>query len=242
MMALVGTLGFNFMVLLPLLARETFNGGPEAYSLLAIAMGVGAVAGSLVTSARGRVGPRMLVWSAFGFGVTGLLAAAAPALSFEAIALIPLGAASVMFAAGVNSTLQIEATPQMRGRVMGLYMIVFMGSTPIGGPLTGYLAGEFGARAGLVMAGISALIAAVVAREAFSRLALRQSAAPEADEFSLPAEAAAALEPATDPGRARACESGESDRAPKTARRRSERRHDPRSPARRSRGDATPAR
>ena len=73
------------------------------------------------------------------------------------LALVPLGAASVTFAAGVNSTLQLAAEPAMRGRVMALYSVVFLGSTPIGGPIAGWLSEAAGPRAGLVLAGVAAL-------------------------------------------------------------------------------------
>jgi MFS family permease len=170
MMALVGTLGFNFQVILPLLARFSFDGGAAAYTALAVAMGAGSVAGALVAGARGRVGPGLLVWAAFGFGAVALIAAAAPTLPLEAVALVPLGAASVTFAAGINSSLQLAAEPAMRGRVMALYSMVFLGSTPIGGPITGWLSEAVDPRAGLVLAGVAGVAAAIGARAAFRRV------------------------------------------------------------------------
>ena len=168
MMAVVGTLGYNFQVILPLLARFTFNGGPATYTALAVAMGAGSVAGALVSGARGRVGPGLLVAAAFGFGSVALVAAVAPSVPLEVAALIPLGAASVTFAAGVNSSLQLDADPLMRGRVMALYSIVFLGSTPIGGPIAGWLSQSIDPRAALVMTGAAALAAAIGARLAFN--------------------------------------------------------------------------
>ncbi len=169
MMAVVGTLGFNFQVILPLLARFSFDGGAGTYTALAVAMGAGSVIGALAAGARGRVGPRLLVAAAFGFGAVALIAAGAPTLTLEILALIPLGAASVTFAAGINSSLQLAADPAMRGRVMGLYSIVFLGSTPIGGPIAGWLSQAVNPRAGLVLAGAAGLIAALGARAAFAR-------------------------------------------------------------------------
>jgi MFS family permease len=168
MMAVVGMLGYNFQVILPLLARFSFDGGAATYAALAAAMGVGSVAGALVAGARGRVGPRLLIAAAFGFGVVALLAAVAPSVPLEVAALIPLGAASVTLAAGINSSLQLAADPAMRGRVMALYSIVFLGSTPIGGPIAGFLSQSIDPRAALVMAGAAGLAAAVGARAAFS--------------------------------------------------------------------------
>jgi MFS family permease len=170
MMAVVGTLGYNFQVILPLLARFSFDGGAATYTALAVAMGAGSVVGALVAGARGRVGPRLLIAAAFGFGAVALLAAAAPSVPLEIAALVPLGAASVTFAAGVNSSLQLEADPPMRGRVMALYSIVFLGSTPIGGPLAGWLSQSIDPRAALVLTGAAALAAALGARVAFRAL------------------------------------------------------------------------
>jgi MFS family permease len=169
MMALVGTLAFNFQVLLPLLGRFTFDGGAAAYTALAVSMAVGSVVGALATGARGRVSERLLVVASIGFGASALLAAAAPSLGWAMAALVPLGLSSVTFAAGVNSTLQLEASPAMRGRVMALYSVVFLGSTPIGGPIVGWLAEVAGPRAGLVLAGIAALVAAGAGAIAFAR-------------------------------------------------------------------------
>jgi MFS family permease len=170
MMALVGTLGYNFQVILPLLARFSFDGGASAYTVLAVAMGAGSVLGALAAGARGRVGPGLLVGAAFGFGIAALIAAGAPSLPLEALALVPLGAASVTFAAGINSSLQLAAEPAMRGRVMALYSMVFLGSTPIGGPITGWLSQSIDPRASLVLAGASGVVAAIGARVAFRRL------------------------------------------------------------------------
>ena len=141
MMALVGTISFNFQVLLPLLADFTWHGTAATYAALTAAMGVG-LGGRRAGRGRARPGvARGCSWSAsVAFGVSMLLAAAAPTLELQILALVPLGAASVTFAAGVNSALQIAVEPTMRGRVMSLYSIVFLGSTPIGAPLVGWLA------------------------------------------------------------------------------------------------------
>jgi MFS family permease len=168
MMALVGTISFNFQVLLPLLADFTWNGTASTYAALTAAMGVGSVAGALAAGARGRVSPKLLVASSLAFGVALLLAAAAPTLELQIAALVPLGAASVTFAAGVNSALQIAVEPTMRGRVMALYSVVFLGSTPIGAPLVGWLAEVAGPRAGLLAGAAAALFAGCAAWVAWS--------------------------------------------------------------------------
>ena len=177
MMVLIGTVSFNFQVLLPLLASETWEGTATTYAILTAVMGAGSVLGALATGARGTVGPRLLVTSAALFGLAELLAALAPTLATQALALVPLGAASVTFAAGVNSSLQIESAAALRGRVMALYAMVFLGSTAIGAPLIGLLAQAAGPRAGLYAGGVAALAAAAWAHTAYGervpRLRLR---------------------------------------------------------------------
>ena len=169
MMVLVGTLGFNFQVILPLLAKFTFHGGAGTYAALVVAMGAGSVIGALTAGARGRVSPALLVGSSAAFGVATILAAVAPTLPLTVAALTLVGAASVTFAAGVNSTLQLEVAPEMRGRVMALYSVVFLGSTPIGGPLAGWVAQAADPRAALLLGAGAALVAAAAAAAAWAR-------------------------------------------------------------------------
>jgi MFS family permease len=169
MMVVVGTLSFNFTVVLPLLASFTWHGTATTYALLTSAMGVGSIIGALAAGARGRVGPAVLAGSAALFGVAQLVAAGSPTLALQMLALVPLGAASVTFAAGVNSSLQLAAGPGLRGRVMALYSVVFLGSTPIGAPLIGWLSQVAGPRAGLLVGGAAALVTAAGAAVAYHR-------------------------------------------------------------------------
>jgi MFS family permease len=157
MMAVIGTLSFNFQVLLPLFAKFTWHGSASTYALLTTAMGIGSVSGALAAGARNRVTPALLAGSALLFGAAELAAAFAPTLLLQALVLAPLGAASVTFAAGVNSSLQLAADGPSRGRVMSLYSVVFLGSTPIGAPIVGWLAQAHGPRAGLVLGALAAL-------------------------------------------------------------------------------------
>jgi len=170
-MVVVGTLSFNFQVLMPVLASQTWHGTATTYALMTMAMGVGSVAGALLTGGLGRVSPRLIVAAATAFGVFELLAAVAPSLPLQVLALVPLGAVSVTFAAGVNSSMQLAASPSMRGRVMSLYSVVFLGSTPIGAPIVGWLAEVASPRAGLALGGAAALLAAAGARVAYRRQA-----------------------------------------------------------------------
>jgi len=192
MMAVVGTLSFNFQVLLPLLARFTWDGNASAYAALTAAMGIGSVGGALASGARGRVSPRILTVAACGFGALMLLAAVAPTFPLQLAALVPLGAVSVTFAAGVNSSLQLAVEPELRGRVMALYSVVFIGSTPIGGPIAGWLSEAAGPRAGLVLGGVAALVAGLVARRAFAAAA---GAVPAGVAVAAPVGAAAKAAP-----------------------------------------------
>ena len=169
LMGLVGTLGFNFQVVLPLLAKFSFESGAMTYAALVSAMAVGSIAGALVNGHRGRTGPRLIAGGALAFGVSALLAAAMPSLALEIVMLAVLGAAAVTFAATINSTLQLAVTPEMRGRVMALYSVVFLGSPPIGGPLAGWLAQSYDPRVALLLAAASGLFAAWAARFYFSR-------------------------------------------------------------------------
>lgn len=175
LMALVGTLGFNFQVVLPLLAKFSFEAGAMTYASLVSAMAVGAIAGALINGHRGETGPRLIAAGALGFGVSALLAAAMPTLLLEIPMLMLLGGAAVTFAATINSTLQLAVSPEMRGRVMALYSVVFLGSTPIGAPLTGWLAQTYDPRVALLLAGVSGLSAAWAAHISFSRIRARQA-------------------------------------------------------------------
>jgi MFS family permease len=176
LMAIVGTFTFNFQTLLPLLATFGYGGGAGAYATLTTAMGLGAIVGAVANGARSRVRPALLAGAAAAFGALVIAAAAAPNVALAAVALVPVGAASVIFAASVNSFLQLAVAPHMRGRVMALYSIVFMGTTPIGGPLMGWIAGTAGPRTALALGGLVALGAAVWARATFARVGLEAAA------------------------------------------------------------------
>jgi MFS family permease len=173
LMGLVGTLGFNFQVVLPLLAKFSFDSGAMTYAALVSAMAVGSIAGALVNGHRGETGPRLIAAGALAFGLSALLAAAMPTLALEVVVLALLGAAAVTFAATINSTLQLAVSPEMRGRVMALYSVVFLGSTPIGAPLAGWLAEAYDPRVALLLAGVSGLSAAWAAHVSFSRIRKR---------------------------------------------------------------------
>jgi len=162
MMALVGCLAYEFQVSLPVMAREGLHVGATGYGFMTAAMGVGAVVGGLLVAAKGRTGLRPLVLAAGAFGVVLALAALARSLPVELVALALVGGASIAFMSTGNSTLQLGAAPNMRGRVMSLWFVAFQGSTPIGGPIIGWVMAQAGARAGLGVGAVTCLIVALL--------------------------------------------------------------------------------
>jgi MFS family permease len=182
MMAIAGCLTYEFQVSLPVMADRGLRVGATGFGFMTAAMGIGAVAGGLFVAARGKTGLRPLAVSALGFGAALALAALAPTLPLELIALAIAGAGSIAFMSMGNSTLQLNSAPEMRGRVMSLWFVAFQGSTPIGGPVVGATMAVIGPRAGL---GLAAMVALLVA--AGGALALRRFSFPR----PAPAEAVA---------------------------------------------------
>lgn len=163
LVAVVGTLGFNFGVILPLFAREDLGGGARLFGLLTSLMGLGSLVGALLAAARARPTPRVLVGAAGAFGVVTAATAAAPNAAVAAPLLVATGLCVMVFLTTANATVQLAAAPDMRGRVMSLYALVFLGSTPVGGPLMGAAAERFGSRSALVLAGLACVVAAAAA-------------------------------------------------------------------------------
>jgi len=192
MMAIVGCLAYEFSVTLPVLAKQTFGGQASTYGFMTAAMGAGAVIGGLYVAARGQTGVRSLVNSAAVFAVVIAGAALAPTLWLELLALGLVGAASVGFLSKGNSTLQLAASPQMRGRVMALWAVAFLGSTPIGGPIAGWVSEWLGGRAGLGLGALACALAAVLGGLSLRRLTDRPAPAEHpavaADEAAQPVD------------------------------------------------------
>jgi MFS family permease len=173
MMAVVSTLAYNYSVVLPLLTRDVFGRGGGAYGALSAAMGVGALAGALFMASRAHPSRRLLASSTFAFGGVTVALAAAPGYVVGMVLLVLTGATAVLFISTTNAMLQLNAADAMRGRVMALWSIVFLGSTPIGGPLTGVLVRGFGVRWALAIGGVAALVTATGAVLALRRSTLR---------------------------------------------------------------------
>jgi MFS family permease len=195
MMAIVGCLAYEFQVTLPVMATRAFGGGSQSYGFMTATMGVGAVIGGLWVAGRGTTGLLALTKSAIVFAVVIAIAAVAPNLTIELIALAGVGAASVSFLSKGNTTLQLAADPQMRGRVMALWSVAFLGSTPIGGPIAGAVSQYVGPRWGLGMGALACAVAAVlgvsvVRRERAARRTVPPITEPVAEAVLEVAEAA----------------------------------------------------
>jgi MFS family permease len=160
-MAIVGIFAFNFTVTLPLLAKVTFHGGAGLYSSFLAAMGVGAVAGGLFTAHRSNPSTKLLAIIGVCFGAMLVAVSLAPTKLLAILFLVPMGAGSIAFVATNNATLQLRADPAMRGRVMSLNAIAFLGSTPIGAPLLGYISDVTNPRVSLIVGGVATLAASV---------------------------------------------------------------------------------
>ena len=162
MMGAVGALAYEFQVSLPVMASRGLDVGATGYGFMTASMGLGAVVGGLFVAAKGRTGLPVLVGASGAFGIVLALAALAPSLALELLALALAGAASIAFMSCGNSTLQLAAAPSMRGRVMSLWFVAFQGSTPIGGPIVGWVMAAAGARAGLGLGAVTCVLVALL--------------------------------------------------------------------------------
>jgi predicted MFS family arabinose efflux permease len=169
LLGVAGLFAYEYSVVLPLFARFTFDGDARTFSWLSSAMGVGAVFGGLVAASRANRRPIGLARTGLVFGSIQLLVSVAPTLPTALIGMALLGAASVTFIALGNSTLQLTSAPTMRGRVMGLYTVAFLGTTPVGGPLMGWVGEHLGARVALAAGGAAVVIAALFALRILGR-------------------------------------------------------------------------
>ena len=169
MMAMVGTLTYEFQVSLPALVTDTFGEGATSLGAITSAMGVGAVVGGLVSASRHATGIQPLVLSSAAFGLSTALTAISPTVQVAAASLLLVGASSVWFLSVGNATLQMTAAPQMRGRVMALWAVAFLGTTPVGGPLIGWIAEHASPRWALGVGAAAALAAAALGARVLRR-------------------------------------------------------------------------
>jgi MFS family permease len=162
MMAIIGMLTFEFQVSLPLIAQFTFKGDASSYAFLSAAMGFGAAVGGIFFASRKGIVPYKLVSASLMFGLAVLGAAFMPSLLLSGLVMVLVGICSINFSSLGNSLLQLESSPQMRGRVMSFWTMAFLGSTTFGGPIIGWVAEIAGARWGLAVGGLAAMIAAAL--------------------------------------------------------------------------------
>jgi MFS family permease len=160
LMFILGTFTYEYQVILPLFAEFTFGNPKTGYAILMTAMGVGAVIGGLVSARRKKVSLQSLLLIVVLFGSIMLLTSLAPNIFFAAAGMMVVGFFSINFNTTTNAMLQIVSSPEMRGRVMSIWSIAFLGTTPIGGPIIGWIGEHFGPRWGLATGGLAALLAA----------------------------------------------------------------------------------
>ncbi len=191
MMAVVGTLAFNFQVVFPLLVTRTFHGTEGTFTVLFSVISIGSLAGALTTARRKTIGIRHVIVASAFFGVSMLLFAASPNLAVAFPLGILVGASSIGFLTASTAIVQVRSEPEMRGRVLALQAIVFLGSTPVGGPILGAIADTWGPRAGVLVGGVAACAAAAWGVFACRRLrepvpSRRPSAEPAAVQIPEP--------------------------------------------------------
>jgi MFS family permease len=178
MMAIIGTLAFNFSVTIPLLVTRTMHGSDGTFTVLFSVLSFGSLIGALWTARRDEVTNRQLVGAAAAFGLSMLALALAPTLVWAFPAGILVGLSSIVFMTSSTAIVQVLAAPHYRGRVLALQSMVFLGSTPIGGPVIGWVADLLGPRSALVVGAVGCLVAAVYGARALDIQRRRFDRAP----------------------------------------------------------------
>jgi MFS family permease len=161
----LGTFGMNFQITTALMATKEFGKGPEEYGLLGSIMAIGSLTAALLSARRAKPRLRILLVALVGFTIASGLAALAPTYVLFAVALVPVGLSALTALTTANAMVQLTVDPAMRGRVMALYMAIFMGGTPLGAPLIGWIGDAFGPRwtigIGTVAIGITLVVVSV---------------------------------------------------------------------------------
>jgi MFS family permease len=188
-----GTFGLNFQLTSALMATEVFHKGAGEYGLLGTTLAIGSLSGALLAARRGRIRHRLVILAAVAFGVAEIVAGVLPSYLTFALWTPVLGLASLTMITSANATFQMSVAPAMRGRVMALYMMVFMGGTPLGAPIVGWVGQTFGARWTLVGGGAVTILGTALAVLVFSRvqglIGSRRGRAPQAVEDAEPSGA-----------------------------------------------------
>jgi MFS family permease len=163
LITVAGLFVYEYSVVLPIFARFTFGGDADMFATMSSTMGAGAVVGGLMAASRVTQVPVLLARSALIFGTIQILVSISPNVWLAYALLVVLGGCSVTFISTANTTLQLSSDPEMRGRVMGLYVLGFFGTTPFGGPLMGWIGEHFSPRWSLAVGGITLILAAIYA-------------------------------------------------------------------------------
>jgi MFS family permease len=188
--AFIGTFAFNYPVVMTGMASHEFGGNAATYGFLMAFIGIGSLAGALWSAHFGRASLRITILSCIGLGVATMFATLAPTLATEFTVLIAVGLGGMVMITMATAVCNEVTAPQFRGRVMALFSIAFLGSTPIGSPIVGWVMDEFGSRAGLGVGGASALIAGIVALT-YQRRHLHVQVPLESGDLALAHQAAA---------------------------------------------------
>jgi len=163
LVGMVGTFGLNFQLTTALMARTVFDKGAGEYGLLGSIMAIGSLSGALLAARRKNPRVQMVIGASMAFGLFSMISALMPSYPTFAVSLVPVGLSALTLMTAANATVQLSTAPQMRGRVMALYMAIFMGGTPLGAPLVGWVGERFGARWTILLGGGVSLLSAVVA-------------------------------------------------------------------------------
>ena len=176
LVGMLGTFGLNFPIVLTAMAKSTFHGDASTYGLFNIVLAIGSAAGALRAGAALHPRPRVIAVSAAAFGLLEATAAIAPDMAVFLTLLAAMGFVNLAFQSMANASVQLAVEPELRGRVMGLYMLVFIGGTPVGAPIIGALTNHFGPRVGMAVCGVVPALAAIVAVAAAGNRFGRRSA------------------------------------------------------------------
>ena len=169
LVGMLGTFGLNFPIVLTAMAKSAFGGDASTYGLFNIVLGLGSAAGAVLAGAGSRPRTRVIVAAAAAFGLLQAAAALAPGMAGFLVLLAAMGFVNLICQAMANASVQLAVDPELRGRVMGLYMLVFIGGTPIGAPIIGAITSHYGARTGMASCGLITVVAAVITAVAMAR-------------------------------------------------------------------------
>lgn len=178
MLTVIGTLSFNFPVVFPLFVERTLHGNTTSFTMMYSVLSVGSLIGALTAAHLQSVGTIHVVRAAFAFGAALLALALVPTLPFAFPVSLFVGASSILFITTSTAIVQVRSDPTMRGRVLALQAVLFLGTTPIGGPILGYICDAFGARAGILVGAVAAVAAAAWGLAMHRRVVARTHHAP----------------------------------------------------------------